>query len=161
MSTFREERKITPPDHQACLNITQLIQETISKSGVKEGYVLVQTKHTTTGLISGKKTKRAIALLIQEDERGFKHDLLEILEGLVSQKQYWEHDDFDKRTENIGPEERKNGAAHSKASFLPSSITCDIHEGRLSLGTWQSILFFDFDPEGRMERRIVIRVMGE
>jgi len=154
------ERKIKAPDHQVKLNITQMIEEVIAESGFSEGHVVIQTKHTTTGLLMEDEEKDVVALLVQEDERGLMHDLLEVLERLVPQDQYYEHDDFIKRTENIGPDERKNAASHLKASFLKESVTLTFEGGQLSKGTWQSVLFFDFDAAGRPPRTLVIQVCG-
>lgn len=158
MIIYTIEKKIKPPDHQTHLNITQLINEIVAESGIQNGYVIVQTKHTTTALMSGQKLP--IALLVQEDEPGFINDLNKILERLVPKDQYFEHDDFDKRTVNIGPDERKNGASHIKASFLPSTLVLVVKNGALNLGPWQSILFFDFDPKGRPSRTLIIQVSG-
>lgn len=138
------------------LNITQIVVDEIKKSKVWEGQITIQTLHTTTALFS-----RSHALLLQEDEPCFIEDLLERLEKMFPKDDYYRHDDFKIRTVNYGPEERKNAASHLKASLFPSSLTLLIKDGELVKGTWQSILFFDFDPEGREARNIIIQVIGK
>ena len=145
-----EEIEVEVPGSHPCLNITQRVNEIIGKSGLREGHVVVQTRHTTTGLV------------VQEDERGFKKDFLKVLERIVPEGEYYEHDDFTRRTENIGPDERKNGAAHIRASFLQTSLSPLIFQERqLKLGKWQDILLIDFDPEGRPFRNVIVQVYGE
>jgi len=140
-----------PPESHFRLNITQLVQEAIGESGFAEGHVIIQTKHTTTGL----------GLLVQEDERGLMDDFLRLLERIVPEGDYYRHDDFSKRTENLGPEERKNAVSHLRALFFPTSLTLVFRNRQLQLGPWQSVLLFDFDPEGRPFRTLIIQVCGE
>lgn len=145
------ERKIKVPENHFRLNITQLVKDLVGKSGIKEGYVLIQTKHTTTAITP---------LLIQEDERGLMNDLFTWL-GKIIPEGYYQHDDFSIRTENIGPNEKKNATAHLKASLFHTSIQLVVSEGQPSLGTWQSILFLDFDSNDRPFRTIIIQVLGK
>jgi secondary thiamine-phosphate synthase enzyme len=53
-----------------------------------------------------------------------------------------------------------NGFSHVRAALLGPSLTVPIHRGSLALGTWQQIVFIDFDNRGR-RRNIVVQVMGE
>lgn len=53
-----------------------------------------------------------------------------------------------------------NGHSHVRASLLGPSLTVPFTEGRLLLGTWQQIIFVDFDNRGR-QRTVVAQVMGE
>jgi len=145
------ERQVKPPESHFRLNITGLVNEVIGESGFTEGHVIIQTEHTTTGL----------GLLVQEDERGLMADLFHLLERIVPASGYFEHDDFRKRLENLGPEERRNAIAHLRASLLPTSLTLIFRNRHLQLGQWQSVLLFDFDPEGRPFRTLIIQVCGE
>lgn len=61
---------------------------------------------------------------------------------------YYKHDDLGVRIKNLDPgrKERINGHAHIRASFLDKSpIPLVICTGKLDLGRWQQVLFFDFD----------------
>lgn len=146
---YSEELQITDLDSHNRTNITQKIQEIVGRSQIRIGFVIIQTKHTTTGL------------LVQEDEPGLMEDLNRLLEKLVPDDEYYEHDDFNKRTVNMGPNERKNARSHLMAFFFDPSLTLIIRERKLELGKWQSIFFFDFDAKGRSFRDVVVQVYGE
>ena len=53
-----------------------------------------------------------------------------------------------------------NGHSHVRAALLKGSLTVPIVNGRLTLGTWQQIIFVDFDNRSR-RRELVVQVMGE
>ena len=44
--------------------------------------------------------------------------------------------------------------------FIGPSLTVPFNDGHLTLGTWQQIVFLDFDNKAR-RRRIVVQIMGE
>ena len=52
-----------------------------------------------------------------------------------------------------------NSAAHIKSSLLGSSVQIPVEEGRLSLGTWQSVFLCEFD--GPRNRRVIVKVIGK
>jgi secondary thiamine-phosphate synthase enzyme len=53
-----------------------------------------------------------------------------------------------------------NGHSHLRAALLGPSLTVPIIDGQLTLGTWQQILFVDFDVRAR-SRRLVVQIVGE
>ncbi len=53
-----------------------------------------------------------------------------------------------------------NGHSHVRSALIGPSLTVPFVEGRLTLGTWQQIVFLDFDTRPR-SRRLVVQVMGE
>jgi len=53
-----------------------------------------------------------------------------------------------------------NGFSHVRAALIKPSLTVPIVKGKLTLGTWQQIVFIDFDNRGR-NRNIIIQVIGE
>lgn len=143
-------------------NITEEVQCIVASWGLWEGCINVRVKHTTC------------ALILNEDESGFVDgDLFDRLDNIAprSQKQYtmgglnyYRHDDVSLRTQNIeqGAEERINGHAHVRAALFPQGHSIDIVEGKLDLGTWQQILFIDFDDIGpRRDRTISVSVISE
>lgn len=178
-----------------CANITESVQEVVSRSAFTKGIVLVHTLHTTTGLT--KSREATTGLLVQEDEPLLREDLsetldegaerflealpqiasgrerfldyvpkklLDILLGIIitilRPTKYFRHNDPSIRT-GVDPAERKNAEAHLKAAMLRESLLWSFSGGKLNLGKWQSMLFWDFDPEGREERHIKVVVMGE
>jgi secondary thiamine-phosphate synthase enzyme len=55
---------------------------------------------------------------------------------------------------------KQDGFSHVRAALMKPSLTVPIIKGKLTLGTWQQIVFMDFDNRGR-DREIVVQVMGE
>jgi secondary thiamine-phosphate synthase enzyme len=53
-----------------------------------------------------------------------------------------------------------NGHSHLRAAILGPSLSIPIVDGRLTLGTWQQILFIDFDVRSR-SRSIVVQILGD
>jgi secondary thiamine-phosphate synthase enzyme len=53
-----------------------------------------------------------------------------------------------------------NGHSHMRASLLGSSLTIPFVEGSLTLGTWQQVIYIDFDIRPR-QRELVVQMMGE
>lgn len=53
-----------------------------------------------------------------------------------------------------------NGHSHVRATLLGPSLTVPFVDGRLTLGTWQQIIFVDFDVRPR-NRTLVVQIMGE
>ena len=87
--------------------------------------------------------------------------MLELGISLLKPLNGFKHDDFDIRITNMGPNERKNAEAHLKAAMIKEFVLWAFGNGRLNLGKWQSILFWDFDPIGRKKRKINIVLMGD
>ena len=92
--------------------------------------------------------------------KGLLDTLLGFLITILRPTGYLKHDDFSIRTENVNPGERKNATAHLKAAMIRESLLWSFSGGKLNLGKWQSMLFWDFDPKGRKERRLQVVVIG-
>lgn len=52
-----------------------------------------------------------------------------------------------------------NGFSHVRAALLGPSMTVPFSEGKLSLGTWQQIIFVDFDNRAR-SRKVLLQFLG-
>ena len=129
------------------IDLTEEIAEVVRRSGVKNGLVNVQTRHTTT------------AVLINEHEPLLIEDMRRAVEAAAPRSLAYRHDDFAIRTVNLEPQEKSNGHAHCKALFLPSSETVNVVEGRMQLGRWQRVFFVELDCA--RERQISVVVMGQ
>jgi len=103
-------------------NITPQVLETVNKSGVKNGIAVVYCPHTTAGITINENADPDVV-----------HDLLLGLAKTYPDRAEFRHDEG-------------NSAAHLKASAMGSSVTLIIDEGKLVLGTWQSVYFCEFDP---------------
>lgn len=131
-----------------CLEFIDLTDEIIGlvdKTGVRNGWVNIQTRHTTT------------AIIVNENEPLLQEDLKRMLESVAPRQAEYEHNDFSRRVD-IPPDEPANGHSHCKALFLPMSACVNIAAGQLQLGRWQRIFLLELD--GWREREISVMVMG-
>ncbi|WP_295725707.1 secondary thiamine-phosphate synthase enzyme YjbQ [uncultured Methanobrevibacter sp.] len=109
------------------IDISSKINEKID---INEGIVNIFSKHSTS------------AIAVNENESGLLEDLELMLKDLVSDKYSWQHDLID-----------NNAKSHLKSFLLSSSETIPISNGKLDLGTWQSVFFIELD--GPRKDRIV------
>lgn len=126
------------------VDITPALSGVVQGLGLREGVLTVHTRHTTTGL------------MINEHEPLLLADLQAMFERLIPDAHGYAHDDFARRTVNLGPCERRNGHAHCRAALLRTSESIPIAEGRLLLGRWQRVLLVEFDGAQRREVSVVV-----
>ncbi|AAM06563.1 TPA: YjbQ family protein [Methanosarcina acetivorans] len=118
------------------IDITQEAQEEVRISGIQEGICIISARHTTAGII------------INENESGLKEDILNLLERLVPPGAGYKHDRID-----------NNADAHLKAVLLGTSETLPVVQGKLELGTWQSIFFAEMDgPRQRTVNLTILKI---
>jgi secondary thiamine-phosphate synthase enzyme len=127
------------------VDITPLVAAALGRSGLWEGVVTVQTRHTTTGV------------LLNEDEPLLSADLRAMLERLAPSGVAYAHDDFARRAA-LEPDERINGAAHCRAALLRASEHLAVSGGALMLGRWQRVLFVECD--GGQRRQVLVTCVG-
>lgn len=124
------------------LDLTHRVEAFVEGVGLATGFVNVQSRHTTTGL------------LVNEDEPLLLQDLTRLLERLAPRAAGYAHDELHRR-ENVPPDERPNGHSHARAALLQSSETLNVVGGSLHLGRWQRILLFELDGPRRREISLV------
>lgn len=107
--------------------------------------MLVFSRHTTT------------ALAINEDEERLLEDVKVHLEKLVPSSGTYLHNDLHLR--DVPPDEPINAHSHLMAMMLSTSEVIPIADGKLALGTWQSILFFELD--GSRKRTVFLQICGD
>lgn len=120
-------------------DITGAVSDAVSSSRVKNGTVTVFVPGSTGGLTT------------IEFESGLEKDFAEMMDRIIPRDKSYHHD------ARWGD---GNGFSHVRASLLGPSLTVPVAEGRMTLGTWQQIVFIDFDNRSR-ERELVAQVMGE
>jgi len=86
-----------------------------------------------------------------EYESGLEKDFTELMERIVPSNKTYHHD------ARWGD---GNGFSHVRASLIGPSLTVPFEDGKLMLGTWQQIVFIDFDNCSR-SRTIVLQFIGE
>ena len=117
------------------VEITDRVQQVVSRSSVREGAAVLQSLHTTAGLTINENADPDVV-----------HDVLGKLERLVPHEE-----PFYRHAEG-------NSDSHLKTSFFGPSLTVLVNEGRLVLGQWQGVFLCEFD--GPRERRLAVQVMG-
>ncbi len=120
-------------------DITGYAQEIVAKHGLTEGHLTLFVPGSTGGLST------------VEYEPGLLKDLPEFFERFAPSEQRYHHNE----TWHDG-----NGHAHIRATLIGPSLVVPFTNGRLTLGTWQQIIFIDFDNKAR-DRSIIAQVMGE
>jgi secondary thiamine-phosphate synthase enzyme len=147
---FQRETQLRTAGGLAVRDITDEVNEAVRESGITSGIACVYSPHTTC------------CVRVNEFETGFLEDFAEMLKRLVPSERYYAHDDWDRRTENICPEDMDlgNGHAHCMSMLLGSAgESIPVVEGALQLGTWQRVLFLELDRE--RDRRWIVQVVGD
>jgi len=90
------------------------------------------------------------SVFINDDESGLHHDFEVWLENLAPEKPY-------SRYRHNGYED--NADAHLKRTIMGRETVVAITEGKLDFGTWEQIFYFEFD--GKREKRVLIKIIGE
>ena len=149
VKVFQSERKFRTRGGLHVTDITDEVKAIVGESGVVDGICAVYSPHTTC------------CIRVNEFESGMFEDFAALLRRLVPSESYYAHDDFDRRTENICPEdmEQGNGHSHCMAMLLGTAgESVPVREGELQLGTWQRVLFIELDRE--RDRRWLVQVVG-
>jgi secondary thiamine-phosphate synthase enzyme len=120
-------------------DITRQVAAIVAESGLQAGVVTLFCPGSTGGLTT------------IEYEEGALADLRRLFDEIAPPGADYRHhlrwgDD--------------NGSSHVRAALLGPSLAVPFADGALTLGTWQQIVFLDFDTRSR-SRRLVVQVMGE
>lgn len=121
------------------LDITNRVDHIVARSGVQNGLVTVFCSGSTGGITT------------IEYESGVINDLKKAVEKIAPSNIPYEHD----RRWGDG-----NGFSHVRAALLKPSLSIPLVKGKMTLGTWQQIVFIDFDNRGR-DRNITVQIIGE
>jgi secondary thiamine-phosphate synthase enzyme len=103
------------------IDITSAVQQFATGKGMKDGLVTVFIPHTTAGITINENADPDVTA-----------DLEAVLDRMVPWSEGYRHSEG-------------NTAAHVKASLTGSSVQVIVQNGKLRLGTWQSIYFCEFD----------------
>jgi secondary thiamine-phosphate synthase enzyme len=120
------------------IDITRDIFEVIKNSEVNDGLVTVFCSGSTGGITT------------IEYEPGVLNDLKKTFDKLVPSNITYEHD---KRWSD------GNGFSHVRAALLKPSLTIPLIDGSLALGTWQQVVFIDFDNRPR-NRKLLVHIVS-
>jgi len=138
MKSYVEYLWFNTKNKQEFINITAQVEEAVRKSGVKEGFCLVNAMHITA------------SVFINDDEGGLHQDFHEWLEKFAPYgKEKYKH--------NLTGED--NADAHLKRTIMGREVVVAITKGKLDFGPWEQIFYGEFD--GRRRKRVLIKVIGE
>jgi len=121
------------------IDITPVVAKKVENSRVNNGTVTLFVCGSTAGVTT-----------IEYDPRLLK-DFQDMWDRVIPQSISYEHN----KTWGDG-----NGHAHVRASVLGASLTIPFVDRKLTLGTWQQVVFIDFDNRPR-SRKVLLQIMGE
>ncbi len=138
MQSLTREITLNIPQRRAIVSIHRQVEELVRESGVKDGLCLVNAMHITA------------SVFINDNEPGLHHDYEVWLEKLapheaVSQYQHNGYED--------------NADAPMKSQVMGREVVVAITDGRLHLGPWEHIFYYEFD--GRRPKRLLVKIIGE
>jgi secondary thiamine-phosphate synthase enzyme len=134
-----QELDLDTHGHCDIQDVTSRVAVIVRESGLQAGIVTIFCPGSTGGLTT------------IEYETGALDDLRQVFDEIAPPDRNYQHhlrwgDD--------------NGHSHVRAALIGPSLTVPFVGGSLTLGTWQQIVFLDFDTRAR-SRQLVVQVMGE
>ena len=139
MKTYRKEVSVELPERHGFLNITSTIKECLHESGITEGFVLINSMHTTS------------SVFIDDEEEGLHRHYEVWLEKLAPVLSVGDYSD-----EVIGEDIVD---AHMKRHLMGREAMVAITAGRLDFGPWEQIMYGEFD--GQRRKRVLVKIIGE
>jgi len=121
------------------IDITAQVAGEVKQSEVNDGLVTLFISGSTAGITTIEYESKLLG------------DFRNMWDRVIPQNIPYEHN----KTWGDG-----NGHSHVRASMLSASLTIPFAGKRLTLGTWQQIVFIDFDNRSR-SRELVLQIMGE
>lgn len=121
------------------LNITDQVSRIVGESDLKDGVVTIFTPSSTSGLTT------------IEYESGCLSDLRRLFDEIIDPNRQYAHN------ARWGD---GNGHSHVRAALLGASFSVPFINRKMTLGTWQQIIFVDFDNRSR-RRELIVQLMGE
>ncbi len=140
MKTLTKELWMHVPERRAIVSIHSDVEKLVHESGVQDGIALINAMHITA------------SVFINDNESGLHHDYEKWLEQLAP---------FDpspvRYHHNRTGED--NADAHHKRQIMGREVVVAITEGKLHLGPWEHIFYYEFD--GRRKKRILVKIIGD
>jgi len=122
-----------------CIDLTRRVESILHASTIRNGLASVFAVGSTASITT------------IEYESGVVEDLKEAIERVAPSDIHYRHD------ARWGD---GNGFSHVRAALMKPGLTIPVIDGALILGTWQQIVFIDFDNRPR-ERKIIVQIVGD
>jgi len=134
-----EELRVKTPSREILIDISNDVQNIVRNSKVEEGVCRIFIPHTTAGITINENADPSV----MKDIINYLNKLIPIGGGLGYSFKHGEG----------------NSDAHIKSSIINPSLDILIHNNRLMLGTWQGIMFAEFD--GPRNRKVYVQIQGD
>ncbi|MHA2398600.1 MAG: secondary thiamine-phosphate synthase enzyme YjbQ [Promethearchaeota archaeon] len=134
-----KEFRVKTPEREVLVDITHEISKIVKESNILEGSCRIFVPHTTAGITINENADPSV----KRDIANFLGKLIPRGGGLGYSYKHGEG----------------NSDAHIKCTLTGHSVDIIIHEKRLMLGTWQGIMFAEYD--GPRNRRVFVQLIGE
>lgn len=128
-----KEFKVETGSKQAFILLDEQLNQILKESGVREGLMVVFVPHTTAGVTINENADPDV-----------KKDLKKALNNTFPNHEYFVHAEG-------------NSDGHMKSSLVGASETLIIQDGKIVLGTWQSVYFTEFD--GPRTRKVIVKII--
>jgi len=138
MKALTKEIGMDVPQRRAIVSIHHEVERLVKESGVADGFALINAMHITA------------SVFINDNESGLHHDYEVWLEKLAPEKPHSQYC-------HNGAED--NADAHMKRQVMGREVVVAITEGKLHLGPWEHIFYYEFD--GRRRKRVLVKIIGE
>ena len=140
VKSYRQELWFNVPARMEFVNITPQVEKCVRESGITEGLCLVNAMHITA------------SVFINDNEPGLHRDYDKWLEELAP---------FDASADRYHHNRtgEDNADAHHKRQIMGREVVVAITEGKLHLGPWEHIFYYEFD--GRRKKRVLVKIIGE
>lgn len=142
MKVFRDTIEIRTEENQQFLDVTKPVRDAVSRSGIQNGTLLINSLHTT------------IAVFVNEFQSALLDDLGAVLQKLIPRRDGYRHDD-----PRYSDCDRSNAHAHLRATLLGRPIALAMADGEVLLGQYQSVILAELD--GPRDRRLQVQIVGE
>ncbi len=138
MKSYNKELWFEINARRELINITHMVNQCLSESGIREGLCLVNAMHISA------------SVFINDDEPGLHHDFEVWLEKLAPEKPYdqYRHNGYE-----------DNADAHLKRTIMGREVVVAVTEGKLHFGPWEQIFYGEFD--GKRRKRVLVKIIGE
>ena len=144
MKTLTKELWLEIPERRAIVSIHDEVERLVAESGVQDGLVLVNAMHITA------------SVFINDNESGLHADYERWLEGLAPFDPGSNPDAGGYLHNRTGED---NADAHLKRQVMGREVVVAVTDGRLHLGPWEHIFYYEFD--GRRRKRVLVKIIGE
>lgn len=142
MNFYSEDIRLSTSRRMEILDITDKVYNVVARSGISNGLVNLWVPHSTA------------AIAVNEHDVDLWDDILNILQKIAPLQDGYKHN------AKYGWSLREQNAhAHILNCLIKPGVSIPLENGKLRLGTWQSILFIEMD--GSRSRRIHVQVMGK